>query len=59
MTTADYTLSAGFNVDNIRIEAAAPPTANFTANKTTVCKYYLHLNHHAGYFHLCGRHQRK
>jgi PKD repeat protein len=39
MTTADYTLSAGFNVDNIRIEAAAPPTANFTANKTTVCKY--------------------
>ena len=39
MTTADYTLSAGFNVDNIRIEAAAPPTANFTADKTTVCKY--------------------
>jgi hypothetical protein len=39
MTTADYTLSAGFNVDNIRIEAAAPPTANFIANKTTVCKY--------------------
>jgi PKD repeat protein len=39
MTTADYTLSAGFNVDNIRIEAAAPPTANFTANKTTACKY--------------------
>ncbi len=38
MTTADYTLSAGFNVDNIRIEAAAPPTANFTADKTTVCK---------------------
>lgn len=38
MTTADYTLSAGFNVDNIRIEAAAPPTANFSVNKTTVCK---------------------
>ncbi len=39
MTTADYTLSAGFNVDNIRLEAAAPPTANFTASATTVCKY--------------------
>jgi PKD repeat protein len=39
MTTADYTLSAGFNVDNIRIEAAAPPTANFVADKTTACKY--------------------
>lgn len=38
MTTADYTLSAGFNVDNIRIEAAAPPTADFTASATTVCK---------------------
>lgn len=39
MTTADYTLSAGFNVDNIRLEAAAPPTANFTASATTACKY--------------------
>ncbi|MCS7189802.1 MAG: PKD domain-containing protein, partial [Bacteroidia bacterium] len=38
MTTADYTLSAGFNVDNIRIEAAAPPTADFVANATVVCK---------------------
>ena len=38
MTTADYTLSAGFNVDNIRIEAAAPPTADFVASATTVCK---------------------
>ncbi|GIV26165.1 MAG: hypothetical protein KatS3mg026_1857 [Bacteroidia bacterium] len=38
MTTADYTLSAGFNVDNIRIEAAAPPTADFVADNTTVCK---------------------
>lgn len=38
MTTADYTLSAGFNVDNIRIEAAAPPTADFVASAMTVCK---------------------
>ncbi|MGQ9863745.1 MAG: PKD domain-containing protein [Bacteroidia bacterium] len=38
MTTADYTIGAGFNVDNIRLEAAAPPTANFTPSATTVCK---------------------
>lgn len=37
-TTADYSLGAGYNVDNIEIIAPDGPQADFAASATTVCK---------------------
>lgn len=37
-TTADYTLGASVNIDNLVMESVPPPVANFSASPLTVCK---------------------